>query len=657
VAGEGNGLLLNSRSDNTALSANLLFLSTTGVHRQRNISGALTFDYSTTLGGSWTESMRVTSAGILLVGKTASDWGGLVEINGTLATKTLRSIDPGANNVQLVIYSDTANVMNLEVYQHTSSAVKRTFALQPYGGTVTIGGNAVLTTVSSLNASNLSSGTVPAARLGSGTPSTTTFLRGDNTWAIPSGSGSSDVANVKTFGAVGDGVNDDTAAIQAAINAVGYRRVYFPAGVYRVRAVLTCTNKNLFLYGDGSNSSIIVVDGSGGPINGLDFNGRRTDLDVDQLNIENLGFRAKGQMYHAVNAQWKHIGLTAFPPTITPYHFTKIDFSVQDHTSSFLSGLRIINPGMGRVDNCTFSLFMSGAGGFRSGSYGIYMNTYLYGTVTFDATTNVFTRTGHGMVLNEQVVFEEVTAGSGLSPWTAYYAINLTTDTFQLANTPSGSPIDVLLTGSGTASNGASTDVTIQSCIFDKMETASYVGGLIEGVHWLSCTLLAPVFGINVDLSEFLPGGKPGMYVRGCHINTPSWGVHFKNVSQWILSDNLFYSFPNQAAYGPYYQGIFIESAIGSNPDVGAAYSVDGIIKGNIFMNAGGYGAGFCWAIHIAGSNALESILITDNRANGFSGNWAWLDTRTNGIRITDTNMLINSGATLNQGVSNTVAV
>lgn len=64
--------------------------------------------------------------------------------------------------------------------------------------------------------------------------------------------------SVKDFGAVGDGVTDDTAAIQAAIDSqAGFLSVYFPAGVYKVTSQITISDDRVMLYGDGVATRIL----------------------------------------------------------------------------------------------------------------------------------------------------------------------------------------------------------------------------------------------------------------------------------------------------------------------------------------------------------------------------------------------------------------
>ena len=62
-----------------------------------------------------------------------------------------------------------------------------------------------------------------------------------------------DVVSVKDFGAVGDGVANDSAAIQAAVNTG--KKVYIPSGTYLCNVVIT--NKTI-IEGDGSTATILI---------------------------------------------------------------------------------------------------------------------------------------------------------------------------------------------------------------------------------------------------------------------------------------------------------------------------------------------------------------------------------------------------------------
>ena len=96
--------------------------------------------------------------------------------------------------------------------------------------------------------------------------------------------------DVRAFGAKGDGVADDTAAIQAAFDSIaasgGVRSVYFPPGTFLVSSEININKSDIRVFGEGDGSIIRVRDGtdlSGGV---LYVNGGTNNVTIEDLTID-----------------------------------------------------------------------------------------------------------------------------------------------------------------------------------------------------------------------------------------------------------------------------------------------------------------------------------------------------------------------------------
>lgn len=122
--------------------------------------------------------------------------------------------------------------------------------------------------------------------------------------------------SVKDFGAVGDGVTDDTAAIQAAIDSLPNDggEVYIPAGRYKITGTINVGNgsntststKNCIklrgdgmapYFGDSYGTELFWAGAAGGTV--LSFNGSGDGFGLDGIEINCAGVAANGLVIYS----------------------------------------------------------------------------------------------------------------------------------------------------------------------------------------------------------------------------------------------------------------------------------------------------------------------------------------------------------------------
>lgn len=175
------------------------------------------------------------------------------------------------------------------------------------------------------------------------------------------------VLNVRDFGAVGDGVADDTAAIQAALDAATQAGqpgdVFFPAGGYKItstlRVVPNDTHWNLMaqwgpvrLVGNGSAASVLLSAVTDGPAIDARSQGP-DDYGLVGLKLERLGLI--GPMTDDWNTNDASQGLVLGWANEGLFQYAGHEIMLQDcDISGFTKAIGATNVWGFTADNCTF---------------------------------------------------------------------------------------------------------------------------------------------------------------------------------------------------------------------------------------------------------------------------------------------------------------
>jgi hypothetical protein len=259
-----------------------------------------------------------------------------------------------------------------------------------------------------------------------------------------------DTINVKDFGAIGDGVANDTAAIQAALNAArdSGKQIYGQVGNYRVTSTI-----NIECSGD---MSAMTIQANGTTLTPVVRLGKATGFSVGNLQIRlpkifnTARVAGDGWVGYANN-----IGLTVDNIVDSIVTVGEINgFGIGASIGGTDSGNQTNQYFISFIYRCRLGLLVDR----KSVNGWSNENTYHIGRfrkdsnearvisgITASASTDTFTKTAHGLTDGTAIVFTVLTGGSGLTIDTlSYFVINATANTFQVSETSGGSAVDIL---------------------------------------------------------------------------------------------------------------------------------------------------------------------------------------------------------------------
>jgi polygalacturonase len=420
------------------------------------------------------------------------------------------------------------------------------------------------------------------------------------------------VFNVLDYGAVGDGVTEDTSAFDAAIAAaaVGGGTVFVPSGTYYVDRIEMVSNVTLM----GEIDSVLKRKGN--IIVGVAY-----DLAVvDNVRIENIAFDDNAPS--GPSAIWKFCVYIADATNVTfknCYFYNGYDVAIKDLGPD---GIYISTGSLGRNDiliqNCVFEQFTRNGISITNGANGVtvqgctFKDCGLFGIdVEADAGDAIYARDivveNCNFINNGDIALRagEITATGGLNfvapnPITSYHSLNVRVSECYFKTVTATN-----ITGITYLSISSTYNMIVTDCIFDVPDTASDHWVMFDSGSYESANGIVAnnIFRVKVQCYAFNDLKLTG--------NT------FEGSLAYLLM-------ANQGNGKTVSNNSFINSGGASNPCI-QAYSLNLKIVQNSFKDSRALGVAPATVLQLTSPTSKTSLfslnaLISDNHAIGAYG-------------------------------------